>query len=128
VPFIGAVAVDEHGHPLRAKFTQLPGFTRKAISTRARANLSPASTVISDGLACCRGVTEWEHGAQSQAGRQIRDCFVQFFNHIINNLRPSGYALSPAPRPRPDVAGMQVTEAPERRFSVFAPILNDGLR
>jgi transposase-like protein len=58
VPFIGAVAVDENGHPLRAKFTQLPGFTRKAIAEWASANLSPASTVISDGLACFRGVTD----------------------------------------------------------------------
>jgi hypothetical protein len=58
VPFIGAVAVDENGHSLRAKSTQLQGFTRKAIAEWASANLSPASTVISDGLACFRGVTD----------------------------------------------------------------------
>jgi len=58
VPFIGAVAVDENGHPLRAKCTQLPGFSRKAIAAWARANRSPASPVIADGLACFRGVTD----------------------------------------------------------------------
>ena len=58
VPFIGAVSVDKNGHPLRAKFSQLPGFTRQAIATWASDNLSPASTVISDGLACFRGVTD----------------------------------------------------------------------
>jgi hypothetical protein len=58
VPFIGAVSLGEDGHPLRAKFTQLPGFTRKALADWASANLGPASTVVSDGLACSAGVTD----------------------------------------------------------------------
>ena len=50
VPFIGVVSVDQHGHPLRAKFTPVLGFTRQAIAAWAGDNLSPANTVASDGL------------------------------------------------------------------------------
>jgi transposase-like protein len=41
VPFIGAVSLDEEGHPLRAKFTQLTGFTRTAITSVRTALSSP---------------------------------------------------------------------------------------
>jgi hypothetical protein len=58
VPFIGAVSLNNQGHPLRAKFTRLPGFTRTAITDWAGANLAPSSTVVSDGLACFAGVTD----------------------------------------------------------------------
>jgi hypothetical protein len=58
VPFIGAVSLNDQGHPLRAKFTRLPGFTRTAIADWAGANLAPSSTVVSDGLACFAGVTD----------------------------------------------------------------------
>ena len=58
VSFVAAVALDEDGHPLRAELAQLPGFTPKAIAGWAGANLSPASTVISHGLACFVGVTD----------------------------------------------------------------------
>jgi hypothetical protein len=58
VPFIGAVSLNDQGHPLRAKFTRLPGFTRTAIAAWAGANLAPTSTVVSDGLACFAGVTD----------------------------------------------------------------------
>jgi len=58
VPFLAAVALDEEGHPLRAKFTQLPGFTREAIAEWASATVSPGSIVPSDGSACFAGVTD----------------------------------------------------------------------
>ena len=35
VPFVAAVSLDDEGHPLRAKFTPVPGFTRKAIAAWA---------------------------------------------------------------------------------------------
>ena len=57
VPFLAAVSVNEQGHPLRAKFAQLPGFTRKAIAAWASETLCPGTTVRCDGLACFAGVT-----------------------------------------------------------------------
>jgi len=58
VPLVAAIALDGDGHPRRAKFAQLPGFTRKAIAEWASAALSPGTTVLSDGLACIGGVTD----------------------------------------------------------------------
>lgn len=55
---VAAVSLDEEGHPQRAKLDQLPGFTRKAIANWASAALSTGSTVLSDGLAFCAGVTD----------------------------------------------------------------------
>jgi transposase-like protein len=57
VPFVAAVSLDEAGHPLRAKLTPLPGFTRKAIACWASTHLSPGTLVVSDGLACFAAVS-----------------------------------------------------------------------
>ena len=69
VPFVAAVSLSEEGHPLRAKLTQLPGFTRKAIADWAGAALSPESIVISDVV--CRD--EW---ASRLMLNRTRDSFL----------------------------------------------------
>jgi transposase-like protein len=92
VPFIGAVSLDEEGHPLRAKFTQLPGFTRTAIAAWASANLSPASTVVSDGLACFAGVTDagCTHQPTVVGSRKPKDLpMFHWVNTVLGNLKTS---------------------------------------
>jgi transposase-like protein len=92
VPFIGAVSLDEEGHPLRAKFTQLPGFTRTAIATWASAHLSPASTVVSDGLACFAGVTDagCAHQPTVVGSRKPKDLpMFHWVNTVLGNLKTS---------------------------------------
>ncbi len=92
VPFIGAVCLDEEGHPLRAKFTQLPGFTRKALADWASANLSPASTVISDGLACFAGVTDagCTHQPTVVGSRKPKELpMFHWVNTVLGNLKTS---------------------------------------
>jgi hypothetical protein len=92
VPFIGAVSLDEEGHPLRAKFTQLPGFTRTAIAAWASANLSPASTVVSDGLACFAGVTDagCAHQPTVVGSRKPKDLpMFHWVNTVLGNLKTS---------------------------------------
>jgi len=92
VPFIGAVSLDEEGHPLRAKFTQLPGFTRKAIAAWASANLSPASTVASDGLACFAGVTDagCAHQPTVVGSRKPKELpMFHWVNTVLGNLKTS---------------------------------------
>jgi transposase-like protein len=92
VPFIGAVSLDEEGHPLRAKFTQLPGFTRTAIAAWASANLSPASTVVSDGLACFAGVTDagCAHQPTVVGSRKPKDLpMFLWVNTVLGNLKTS---------------------------------------
>jgi hypothetical protein len=92
VPFIGAVSLDPEGHPLRAKFTQLPGFTRKALADWARANLSPASTVLSDGLACFAGVTDagCAHQPTVVGTRKPKELpMFHWVNTVLGNLKTS---------------------------------------
>ena len=58
VPFVAAVAIDDHGHARYAKMTQVPGFTTQAIVAWAQANLRRGTDVVSDGLACFAGVIQ----------------------------------------------------------------------
>lgn len=92
VPFVAAVALDEEGHPLRAKFTQLPGFTRKAIAEWASVTLSPGSTVLSDGLACFAGVTDagCAHQPTVVGGRKPKELpMFHWVNTVLGNLKSS---------------------------------------
>jgi len=92
VPFIGAVSLDEEGHPLRAKFTQLPGFTRTAIAPWASAHLSPASTVISNDLTCFAGVTDagCAHQPTVVGSRKPKDLpMFHWVNTVLGNLKTS---------------------------------------
>jgi hypothetical protein len=90
VPFVAAVSLDDDGHPLRAKFTQLPGFTRKAISEWASATLSPDSTVFSDGLACFGGVTDagCTHQPTVVGGRKPKELpMFHWVNTVLGNVK-----------------------------------------
>ncbi|UHD16232.1 IS1595 family transposase [Thiocapsa bogorovii] len=90
VPFIGAVSLNDQGHPLRAKFTRLPGFTRTAIANWAGANLAPSSTVVSDGLACFAGVTDigCTHQPTVAGARKPKDLpMFRWINTVLGNLK-----------------------------------------
>jgi hypothetical protein len=92
VPFVAAVSLNGDGHPLRAKFTQLPGFTRKAIAEWASAALSPQSTVISDGLACFAGVTDagCVHQPTVVGGRKPKELpMFHWVNTVLGNVKSS---------------------------------------
>ncbi|RKT46649.1 ISXO2 transposase-like protein [Thiocapsa rosea] len=85
-------SLNDHGHPLRAKFTQLPGFTRTAIAAWAGANLAPTSTVISDGLACFAGVTDigCAHQPTVVGTRKPKDLpMFRWVNTVLGNLKTS---------------------------------------
>jgi transposase-like protein len=92
VPFVAAVSLDGDGHPLRAKFAQLPGFTRKAIAEWAHAALSPDSTVLSDGLACFAGVTDagCAHQPTVVGERKPKELpMFHWVNTVLGNLKSS---------------------------------------
>ena len=92
VPFVAAVSLDGEGHPLRAKFTQLTGFTRKAIAEWASAALSPQSTVVSDGLACFAGVTDagCAHQPTVVGGRKPKELpMFHWVNTVLGNVKTS---------------------------------------
>jgi hypothetical protein len=92
IPFVAALSLDEDSHPLRIKLTAVPGFTNKAISVWAKANLTPGCAVLSDGLACFAAVTEagCQHQAIIAGGRKPKDLpeFL-WLNTILGNLKTS---------------------------------------
>ncbi len=92
VPFVAAVSLNSDGHPLRAKFTQLPGFTRKAIAKWASSTLSPQSIVVSDGLACFAGVTDagCAHRPTVVGGRKPKELpMFHWVNTVLGNVKSS---------------------------------------
>ena len=58
VPFVAAVSLNEHGHPMYMKLALVSGFTSQAIGQWAKLNLASGSRVRSDGLGCFAAVTE----------------------------------------------------------------------
>ena len=90
VPFVAAVSLDREGHPLRAKFSRLPGFTRKAIAAWASATLRPGSTIHSDGLACFAAVTDagCAHQPTIVGGRKPKELpMFHWVNTVLGNLK-----------------------------------------
>ena len=74
------------------KLAPVPGFTRKAIADWARADLSPACCVISDGLACFAGVTDagCHHQPIVVGGRKPKDLpEFSWINTGLGNLKTS---------------------------------------
>ena len=58
VPFVAAVSLNDKGHPLYLKLSMVSGFTSKAISQWAKANLELGTCVRSDGLGCFTAVAD----------------------------------------------------------------------
>ena len=92
IPFVAAVALSAERHPLRAKLSVVPGFTRSAIAQWAQDCLAPAAHVHSDGLDCFTAVTAagCTHEATVVAGRKPKDMpEFQWINTILGNLKTS---------------------------------------
>jgi len=91
IPFIAAVETNEEGHPLRVLFSTVKTFSRSEIEAWAKRWLAPTATVISDGLACFRGVEKAGCVHQPQVvgqGRKSTEmgCFY-WINTILGNLK-----------------------------------------
>jgi transposase-like protein len=92
VPFVAAVSLDENGRPLRIKLTPVAGFTLKAISSWAKANLAPNCSVSSDGLACFAAVADagGQHHPLVVGGRKPKELpEFQWISTILGNLKTS---------------------------------------
>ncbi len=91
VPFVAAVETNEEGHPIRAVFSPVSGFTRKSIAAWACRSLSVNATVISDGFNCFRAVTKAGCQHQPQVvgkNRKSTDmgCFA-WVNTVLSNIK-----------------------------------------
>jgi transposase-like protein len=90
VPFVAAVSVDEEGHPKYLKLTVLSGFTLEAIKQWSLANLSPSSTIYSDGLGCFAAVTNAGclHVPTVVGAAKPRDLpAFKWINTVLGNLK-----------------------------------------
>ena len=56
IPFIAAVETTDDGKPVQIQLRRVKGFQKEAIKAYAAVSLAPNSHVISDGLACFRGI------------------------------------------------------------------------
>ena len=92
VPFLAAVSVDPDDHPIHAKLTPLPGFTRQALADWASTHVRPGSVVVSDGLACFNGVRDagCYHQPVVVGTRKPRDLpdFL-WVNTVLGNVKTS---------------------------------------
>ena len=93
IPFIAAVQTDGDGHPMSADFKRVKTFSTKEVSQWAEKAIGKGSLVVSDGLACFRGV-EREGVVHSPrvAGSGKKgagmECF-KWVNTILGNLKNS---------------------------------------
>lgn len=62
VPFVAAVAVNDAGQAIAMRLSRLAGFRRRELARWARHHLHAEAHVVSDGLACFRGVQDAGRG------------------------------------------------------------------
>ena len=90
-PFVAAVETTAQSQPVRIKLNIVKGFRSQAIADWAHHNLTPGSTVISDGLACFNAVTEagCQHDRIVCGGGKASVQEPEFYwvNTILGNLK-----------------------------------------
>jgi transposase-like protein len=57
-PIVAAVQTDEKGRPRRIKLSRIARFKRRRVKSLVKRIIVPGATVLTDGLACFRGVTD----------------------------------------------------------------------
>ena len=86
------------GQPVRLKLRRVDGFRRKEVEKLARRSLDPPSTVVSDGLACFRGVTDagcTHQPIRTGSGRTaVRPPAFKWVNTALGNIET---AIPPLP-------------------------------
>ena len=92
-PFVAAVAMDKKAHPIAMRFSMLTGFRKHEITRWAKAHLKPKALVISDGLACFRGVEDAQvfHKAIITGGgpSSVELPYFKWVNTMISNVKNS---------------------------------------
>ncbi len=88
LPFVAAVATRD-GRPIYMQLRCLPGFTKDAIKTYARANIAPGSRVLSDGLNCFKGIVAAgvAHVIKITGGGRPKDPDFKWINTGLGNVQ-----------------------------------------
>ena len=90
-PFVAAVAKNDEGHPIGLRMSVVEGFRKSELATWAAKFVHPDSIVVSDGLACFRGIGEAgiEHQAMvtgsGAAGVELPE--RKWVNTVLGNVK-----------------------------------------
>jgi len=93
IPFVAAVSIGKKGRPLAIRFSQVSGFSKKAIKDWAQKHLAPKRNVVTDGLECFTAFKEsgHEHIAIITGGgpKSVEMLEFKWVNTIISNVKNS---------------------------------------
>jgi hypothetical protein len=103
-PFVAAVAKNHEGHPITLRLSVLAGLRKRELAAWAEKFIHPDSIVVSDGLACFRGIAAAgiEHQAMvtgsGAAGVELPE--RKWVNTIVGNVKTApGRDLPQGQRP-----------------------------
>jgi transposase-like protein len=92
-PIIAAVETTDDGKPKRIKIRRIARFKRKRVKSLAQRMIAVGSTVLTDGLACFRGIADAEsHHTVIITGsgrRAARHPAFKWVNTILSNIKGS---------------------------------------
>ena len=90
-PIVVAVQTDDKGRPRRIKLRRIARFKRRRVKSLAKRIIAPGATVVTDGLACFRGVADagCEHVAiATGSGRKAaRHPAFKWVNTMLGNIK-----------------------------------------
>jgi len=103
-PFVAAVETTEEGYPTRIKLSVVKGFRMAEIVSWSQKHLNEGTTVISDGLACFKGVSEagcLHDPIVCGGGRaSVEEPEFYWVNTILGNLKSALRSSYHAVRPK----------------------------
>ena len=90
-PIVVAVQTDEKGRPRKIKLRRIARFKRARVQSLAKRIIAPGSSVVTDGLACFRGVADagCEHSALATGGGRsaARHPSFKWVNTMLGNIK-----------------------------------------
>jgi len=93
IPFIAALSCNEEGHPIELCLGKVAGFRTREVERFAKRHFDPNAIVLTDGLACFRGVASagFEHQPVVTGGgyRSMALPEFQWLNTVLGNVKNS---------------------------------------
>jgi len=90
-PIVVAVETDDKGRPRRVKIRRITRFKRRRVKSLAKRIIAPGATIVTDGLACFRGVADagCEHLALLTGGgrRAALHPAFRWVNTMLGNIK-----------------------------------------
>lgn len=90
-PIVVAVQTDDEGRPRKIKLRRIARFKRRRVKSLAQRIIAPGATVVTDGLACFRGVADagCEHVALPTGGGRpaARHPAFHWVNTMLGNIK-----------------------------------------